>query len=72
MSLANIITSNGIIKCYDVYNIGILTINNIVGLKFDDFKFIRTNRILLLLSTKCFVKVHDYSAPIESLLLIQG
>jgi len=43
MSLSNGITGNYEINCYNAYNIGKNLMNNIVGLKFNNFKFKRAN-----------------------------
>lgn len=58
MSLANGITGNYEINCYDAYNVGIVTMNSMVGLTFENFKFKRANRVLPLLSVKSSIKVH--------------
>lgn len=72
MSLANGTTGSNKINCYDAYNVGIVTMNiSMVGLKFDNFKFKRANRVHPLLSVRSFDKVHDYSIPIDPLLLFQ-
>jgi len=54
------------INCYNAYNVGIVTMNSMVGLTFDNFKFKRANRVIPLLSVKSSIKVHDYSrAPFQ-------
>ncbi|KAF0737721.1 Uncharacterized protein FWK35_00023697 [Aphis craccivora] len=71
MSLANGKIGNNEINCYDAYNVGIVTVNSMVGLTFDNFKIKRANRVLPLLSVKSSIKLHDYSIPIDHLLLFQ-
>lgn len=71
MSLANGIIGNDNINCYDGYNIGVVSMNNMVGFKFDKFKFKHANRVLPLLTVKSSVKVHDCLVPIDPLLLFQ-
>jgi len=52
ISLANGITGNNEINCYDAYNVGIVIMDSMVGLTFDNFKFKRANRVLPLLTLK--------------------
>lgn len=71
MSISNGIIGNDEINCYDAYEIGTNLMNKMVGLKFDNFKFKRANRVLPLLSVKSSIKVDDHSVPIDPLLLFQ-
>ncbi|KAL4105063.1 hypothetical protein QTP88_020338 [Uroleucon formosanum] len=71
MSISNGIIGNDEINCCDAYEIGKNLMNKMVGLKFDNFKFKRANRVLPLLSVKSSIKVYDHSVPIDPLLLFQ-
>ncbi|KYN00649.1 hypothetical protein ALC62_08572 [Cyphomyrmex costatus] len=71
MSLATGIVGNDEINCHDAYNIGHISMENMIGQTFYNVKFKRSNRVVPLLSVRSCVKVHDCKIPIDPLLLFQ-
>jgi len=71
MSLATGIIGNDEINCHDAYNIGHISMENMVGQTFDNVKFKRSNRVLPLLSVNSSVKIHDCKVVVDPLLLFQ-
>jgi len=71
MSLTTGIIANDEIHCHDAYNIGHISMKNMVGQTFDNLKFKRSNRVLPLLLVNSSVKIHDCKVAIDPLLLFQ-
>jgi len=71
MSIASGIIGDDKINCYNAYEIGLISMNNMIGQHFHNIKLKRANRVLPLLTVTSSVKVHDIKVAIDPLLLFQ-
>ena len=71
VSLATGIIGHDGINCHNARNIGLQSMNNIIGQTFDKIKLKRSNKVLSLLCVNSSVKVHDCKVAIDPLLLFQ-
>lgn len=71
MSIFSGIVGNDSINCHQAYEIGMKSIESVIGTDFESLKLSRKNRVLSLKSVQSSVKVNDETVAINPLLLFQ-
>ncbi|GBP43082.1 hypothetical protein EVAR_96344_1 [Eumeta japonica] len=71
ISLASGMVGNDQINCHKAYEIGLVSLTKITGLKFHDVKLKRSDKVLPLSINNKSVKVYDCQVSVDPLLLFQ-
>lgn len=71
MSIASGVVGDKTINCHNVREVGIASMNKIIGQTFNDIKLKRVDKVLPLLTISSTIKVHDDKVPVDPILLFQ-
>lgn len=71
MSIFSGIVGNQSINCHRAYEVGMQSVESVVGNNFENVKFSRKNRVLSLKCVQASIKVNDESMIIDPLILFQ-
>ena len=71
MSIATGMIGDGNVNCYKSYEIGLDSMNAIIGKKFSDVRLKRNNRVLPLATVNSGVKIRENKVAVDTTLLFQ-
>jgi len=71
MSIASGVVGDKTINCHNAREVGIASMNKIIGQTFNDIKLKRVDKVLPLLTISSTIKVHDDKVPVDPILLFQ-
>jgi len=71
MSIATGVVGDKTINCHNAREVGIASMNKIIGQTFNNIKFKRADKVLPLLTIVSTIKVPDEKVPIDPILLFQ-
>lgn len=71
ISIATDIVGDEKINCFNAFEVGLISMQKIIGEKFDKIKLKRANKVLPFLTVTSSIKIHNTKVVIDLLLLFQ-